>query len=98
MDKDSLAMELINSQPHGEIRTDTLIISNIVTEGVSIHDNLRIKKEQLHYFLAGALAPFGLQVTQEGLQGAWNSLCIFLYITAARPENLRAWTFYRLPQ
>ena len=33
VDKDVLAMELVASQSHGEIKMDTRIINNIVMEG-----------------------------------------------------------------
>ena len=57
-----------------------------------------MKLEQLHYLIARALAPYGLEVTRDGVQLTWEGLCITNYITAARPNNLRAWTFYMLPQ
>ena len=40
---DVLAMELVASQSHGYIITNTLIISNIVTEGVSSEGKPRVK-------------------------------------------------------
>ena len=95
---DVLVMELVASQSYGDILTDTLIISNILTEGVNASGKPRIKVEQLHYLLAGALASYGFEVTQECLQLAWEGLCVSPYVTAACPDNLRAWTFFRLPQ
>ena len=57
-----------------------------------------MKLEQLHYLIAGFLAPNGFKVTGKGVQLALEGLCISPFITAARPDNLRAWTFYRMPK
>ena len=87
---DVLVMELVASQSYGDILTDTLIISNILTEGVNASGKPRIKIEQLHYLLAGALAPCEFEVTQEDLRLACEGLCVSPYIMVARPNNHRA--------
>ena len=66
------------------------MISNIMTEGVWGSGKPKVKLEQLHYLIAGALAPYGFEVTKEGVQLAWEGLCITPYIMAARPDDLRA--------
>ena len=45
VDLDVLALELVMSQSHGDIITNTLIISNIVTEGVTNEGKPRVKLE-----------------------------------------------------
>ena len=98
VDLDVLALELVMSQSHGDIITNTLIISNIVTEGVTNEGKPRVKLEQLHYLISGALAPYGFEATSEGVKKSWEKLCISNYITTVRQDNLRAWTFYELQQ
>ena len=58
------------SQSHGDIVTNTLIISNIVTEGVTNEGKPRVKLEQLHYLISGALAPYGFEATSEDVRRA----------------------------
>ena len=88
VDSDVLSMELLASQSHGDIITNTLDISNMVTEGVLGDGKPRVKPEQLYYLIAGALDPHGFEVTSEGVQLAWEGLYISHYITAARSHNL----------
>ena len=56
VDLDDLAMELVAPRSYSEIRTDSQITSNIMSESVAIMGKPRLKIEQLIYLLSGALA------------------------------------------
>ena len=81
IDKDALALELVASQSHGVLITDTIMISIIVIDGINAFGRPRIGQDQLNYLIAGALAPYGFQVTAEGLQEAWSKLCVTSFMT-----------------